>query len=156
MAKEEEKADKTTDKPDRGYVQYVGASGRRGITLADMESVGVTGQKSDLWWTRENGWKVPRADISDEVYERALKPDPEMILVNGEGDEAVKEEHLNRAPLAAEMTPMPPGPESPDDYVGGGTLTGGTAGGGTTGATAGTTGAPGTRGTRGATGGRNR
>lgn len=135
---------------DRGYVQYVGASGRRGLTLEDMESVGITGQENALWWTRENGWKVPRADIPDAVYEVAIKSDPEMILVDGDSDETVKAENVNRKPLAAEMTPMPAPPENPGDYVGGGSLTGtsGRTGGGTEGAT-GTRGTTGARGARG-------
>lgn len=150
MAKDEEKP---AAKTHRGYVQYVGASGRRGLTLEDMESVGVTGQDKALWWTRENGWKVPRADIPDALYEVAIKHDPELILVDGEGDESVKAENLTREGLAAQMTPMPPGPEQPGDYVGGGSLTGGgTPGGGMTGATSGTAGTGGTRGARGGAG----
>lgn len=134
------------DKPDRGMVRYVGASTRRGLTVEDFESVGVTNQKADLWWDRSNRWAVPRADISDDAYERAIKPDPEFILVGGKDQESLSADDAEgRHGLAAGMTPMPPGPDKPDDYVGGGGAFTGTTGATVTGTT-GNTGATGNTG----------
>lgn len=114
-----------------GYIKYVGASHVRGLTEEDFETVGVRGQKA-VWWRRENQWTVPRADLSDDAYNRAIKNDPELILVGGNGDESLSEEQAEgRAGLAVGMTPMPPGPEKPGDYVGGGSISGGSSAGGT-------------------------
>ena len=125
----------------RGYIRYIGASGRRGLTVADFRSVGVNDQKEDVWWTRENQWTVKREDLTDDAYNMAVLRDPELILVGGDEKEGsiTEEQAEDRTGLASHMTPMPPGPESPDDFVGGGSLTGGGTGGATT--------------TRGATGG---
>lgn len=124
------------EKSDRGYIQYVGSSHRRGLTREDFESVGVSDQE-DVYWDRGNDWRVPRGDLSDDAYNRAVRQDPELILVGGDKDEgAVNEDELSRKPLAADMTPMPPIPETPEDVVGGGHIAPtGTTGTGTAGAT---------------------
>src|SRR3954469_13300400 len=97
------------DNVDRGTVRYVGGSTVRGLTVEDFENVGVTNQKADLWWNRANQWSVPRRDISDDAYERAIKSDPEFILVGGKDDESIASADAeNRRGLAAGMTPMPP------------------------------------------------
>ena len=123
MANEQDKPKKES----RGYIRYIGNSHIRGITVEEFRNVGVTDQDSDVWWNRKNHWTVPRANLTDDAYNYAVKHDPELILVGGDKEEgAVSEDAMgDRAPLAAGMTPMPPGPEQPGDYVGGGSISGG-------------------------------
>jgi hypothetical protein len=61
------------------YVQYVGMSDNRGITVEDFEQHGV--KHKSLWWTKRNNWKVSMDDISDEAYQIAIEMDPQLVLV---------------------------------------------------------------------------
>lgn len=73
-------------KANRGYVRYVNTANERHIRPQDLAEIGFS-KKDDLVllsWTAENQWCVPRADIPDEVYERAIVPDNDFILVEPE------------------------------------------------------------------------
>lgn len=67
----------------KGYVQYIGTSHVRQITEGELSDVGLKGK--DLTWDKANNWTIARSDISDDVYERAIVPDMELVLVDGEG-----------------------------------------------------------------------
>jgi hypothetical protein len=66
----------------KGFVRYIGTAHVRSISQEDLHAVGLV----DLVWNRANQWTIPRADIPDEVYERAVQSDVELILVNSRGD----------------------------------------------------------------------
>jgi hypothetical protein len=70
----------------RGYVKYIGLSHRRQMSQEDLQQAGFSGTDLvDLVWERANSFTVPRADIPDGVYERAVAPDLELILVDEKG-----------------------------------------------------------------------
>ena len=72
-------------KAHRGYVRYVNTATIRRITPEDLAEVGIpVGDQKVLEWSAVNQWTVPRADITDAVYERAIEPDKDFILVEGE------------------------------------------------------------------------
>ena len=71
----------------KGFVRYIGTAHVRSISQEDLHAVGLAGTNLvDLVWNRANQWTIPRADIPDEVYERAVQSDVELILVNSRGD----------------------------------------------------------------------
>jgi len=73
-------------KQHRGYVRYVGISHVRQITQEDLQKAGFSGASLvDLVWERSNSFTVPRSNIPDDVYERAIVPDMELVLVDGGG-----------------------------------------------------------------------
>lgn len=71
----------------KGFVRYIGTSHARQIAQEDLASIGFSGKNLvDLYWSRENNWTIQRSAIPDDVYERAIVPDTELVLVNGEGE----------------------------------------------------------------------
>lgn len=70
----------------KGYVKYIGLSHARLMTQEDLLQAGFSGKSLvDLVWNKANSFTVARADIPDDVYERAIVPDMELVLVDGEG-----------------------------------------------------------------------
>lgn len=73
----------------RGYIRYIGLSQVRKITKDDLSGVGFSGNDLvDLSWSQSNNWLVARSDIPDGVYERAIVPDAELIMVDPKDDGA--------------------------------------------------------------------
>ena len=70
----------------RGYVKYIGLSHVRRISQEDLSEAGFSGTNLvDLVWSQANDFTVSRSDIPDAVYDRAIGPDMELVLVDGEG-----------------------------------------------------------------------
>lgn len=114
-------ADKETDKPPekaartgtdkRGYIQYVGLATVRGFRRTEWEAAGVTNQ-GDVWWTRANGYRVQRAELSDEAYNVGIRPDRQLILIGGDPAEGSFETHPD-----ADNPPAAQSPEMPDPLL---------------------------------------
>lgn len=70
----------------RGYVRYVNTATERHIRPEDLWAVGFSKDRDLrlLSWTKDNHWTLPRADIPDDVYERAIVPDTDFVLVDPE------------------------------------------------------------------------
>jgi hypothetical protein len=88
-ADEHPESDKDQTKIDesKGYVRYIGLSQVRSISQEDLDRAGINRKNLvDLSWDRSNNWTLLRAAIPDEVYERAIVPDLELILVDGKGN----------------------------------------------------------------------
>lgn len=91
----------------RGYIQYIGLATAKGIKHEDWEAAGVTGQR-EVWWTRANGYRVWRSELSDEAYNIAIRPDPQMILIGGDPEEGSFASHpMADNPPAAQSQEMP-------------------------------------------------
>lgn len=67
-----------------GFVRYIGLADPRGITRDDLKAVNLDAPM-DYWWSRENQFVIPRRDIPDDVYVRAIEPDPEFVLLAPDG-----------------------------------------------------------------------
>jgi hypothetical protein len=76
-------ADKQAKSPSEelGFVRYIGLATDRGILRSDVSPLGLD-MPEDLWWRRDNQYLVRRSDIPDEVYARAIAPDPEFVLLS--------------------------------------------------------------------------
>lgn len=94
---------------ERGVIRYIGGSHKRGLLVDDFRSIGVQDQDKDVWWYRANQWAVPREDLTDDAYNRAVRGDPEFVLIGGDPEEGGRESAGEAR--AASMTPMPPPPE---------------------------------------------
>lgn len=69
------------------FVRYIGPSHIRSMTQEDLHLAGFSGTDLvDLRWDQSNNWTVPREKIPDEVYEQAIKPDLELVLVGKDGE----------------------------------------------------------------------
>lgn len=77
------KSESVESRQHRGYVRYVNTANERHIMPGDLWNIGFSREDDlpTLSWTADNQWCVPRADIPDEVYERAIAPDRDFILV---------------------------------------------------------------------------
>jgi hypothetical protein len=97
----------------RGYVQYIGLATVKTIRREDWEGAGINGQK-EIQFSRANGYRIQRADLSDEAYNIAIRPDQMMILIGGDPAEGSFATHpaMDAPPPAEQQTPMP----DPDLY----------------------------------------
>lgn len=100
------------------YVKYIGLSHERMITAADWRSVGIAGDT--VVWSAHNGFAVPLDSFSDSQLDRAIYPDPELIVT-------AEDEDFTPAPQNRTMTPgqVAQAAEGPVDVLG---MVGGTAG----------------------------
>lgn len=84
---EQEKDSAKEEDADPGYVQYIGRSHVRKFTTADLAAVGIPDDdQAPLSWDKSNDWIIPRGEIPDSVYERAIQYDLELILVDAKGN----------------------------------------------------------------------
>lgn len=82
---DEEKAsnESVESRQHRGYVRYVSTATERHIRPQDLWEIGFSRDADLPWlaWVPDNQWCVKRDAIPDDVYERAIAPDPDFVLV---------------------------------------------------------------------------
>jgi hypothetical protein len=70
----------------RGFVRYINTANARIIRPQDLWEIGFS-RDADLpllVWDADTQWCVKRSDIPDDVYDRAIAPDNDFILVEPE------------------------------------------------------------------------
>lgn len=67
----------------RGFVRYVNTATERHINPEDLWGIGFSRDRDlkSFSWIKSNNWCIPRADIPDDVYDRAIAPDNDFVLV---------------------------------------------------------------------------
>jgi hypothetical protein len=85
-ADEVESDESVESREHRGFVRYVNTANERIIRPEDLWDIGFSrdAELVRLSWNQGNQWCIPRADIPDDVYERAVEPDNDFVLVEPE------------------------------------------------------------------------
>lgn len=79
------------------YVQYIGLSHVRHLSVTDWRSVGINGDA--VQWDARNGFAVPLDQFTDEQIRKAIEPDPNFVITGEEDDE------FEPTPQRMDMTP---------------------------------------------------